>query len=254
MKHLLLPREKYAEESKKYGPSPFTFEIERDGQVLYYFGANHSRDPKNVQYSKLKEYWEGFLYKTNGQKRIVLIEGGLRRLREDEKSAIESGSEGGLVTLLVHRAGVDISSPDLEDQLLPEFDQETAMLYWFLSWVDNWQKNAEPKPDFNKSAEIWREDRRQRAEWKDCDISIDRLKSLYREIIGKEFSEFEIHNDLINPNKTGTLINEFARTKSDLRDEHIVSEIKKHWKEGKSIFAVFGSGHLIIQRPALEAL
>jgi len=67
-KDLLLPREQYEEESKKYGASPFTFEIENEKQVLFYFGSNHSRDPKNRQYPILKNYWERFLKTSNRKK------------------------------------------------------------------------------------------------------------------------------------------------------------------------------------------
>ena len=59
---------------------------------------------------------------------------------------------------------------------------------------------------------------------------------------------------LADPNKTGTRINEITTILTDAREVSIVSGIEKYWKEGKSIFAVFGSGHLIAQRPALEEL
>ena len=58
----------------------------------------------------------------------------------------------------------------------------------------------------------------------------------------------------MNPNKTETTINKIARAQSDLRDANIASEIERYWNEGKDIFVVFGRGHLIIERPALEAV
>jgi len=58
----------------------------------------------------------------------------------------------------------------------------------------------------------------------------------------------------IDPNRTDTKLNELIKTYSNERDLKIVAEIKKYWYEGKNIFAVFGSGHLIIQQPALEKL
>lgn len=71
---LLLPREKYFEAARARGQFP-SFEIEKHNQILFYFGANHSRDPQNGQYSELKKYWDEFLRKTNGKNSIVLIEG-----------------------------------------------------------------------------------------------------------------------------------------------------------------------------------
>ena len=80
------------------------------------------------------------------------------------------------------------------------------------------------------------------------------MKELYKKILDKNFDEKESPNDLINPNKTETPINKIARAQSDLRDVNITTEIVRYWNEGKSIFAVFGLGHLIIQEPALRKL
>lgn len=253
-KDFLLPREEYAEESLKYGKSPFTFEVDNGKQVLYYFAANHSPDPKNEQYPKLKEYWNKFTKITENKSRIILIEGGLRPLREDEKTAITSSSEGGLITFLANKEKIPVASPDLNDRFVENFDKETALLYWFLSGVDRYRRRPEPRLEFNEWLNKWCEDRKNIVEWKGVDISPDILRNLYRKIIGKEFSENESQNYLVNPNKKVTLINKFARILSDLRDFHIASEIERYWKEGKSIFVVFGSGHLIIQRPALEKI
>jgi homospermidine synthase len=116
---LLLPREKYEEESRKYSGEYSTFEIKTDKQALFYFGANHSRDPKNLQYPALKEYWQKFLKDTAGKEKIVLVEGSLRKLGKDKESAItKCGAEGGFITFLAHQAGVPIACPDISDEEL----------------------------------------------------------------------------------------------------------------------------------------
>src|SRR3989344_1041153 len=97
-KSLLLPREKYVEVSKQCGPSPFTFEIENEKQVLFYFAANHSHDPNNHQYPILREYWERFLKATEGKEKIVLVEGGARPVETDEDASIKRGAEASLIT------------------------------------------------------------------------------------------------------------------------------------------------------------
>src|SRR3989344_292997 len=253
---LLLPRKKYAEAEKSYGRDPSMFEIKNDKQVLFYFGANHSRNPADPQYPALKEYWNRFIKATKGKARIVLVEGGLRKLIEDETTAIVNSSEGGLITLLAHKTNVPVDCPDISNdelmQRLPDSNKDEVLLYWFLSWLNNFQKHADPKPDFEKSAQAWCENQKPRKMWKGVDISLPRLKELYKKILGKDFNENEDPNDLVNPNKTETAINKVARAQSDLRDAHIASEIERYWNEGKSIFVVFGRGHLIIEKPALE--
>ncbi len=254
---LLLPREKYAEESKKYGGEYSTFEIETDKQILFYFGANHSRDPQNPQYPALREYWQRFLKLAEGKEKIVLVEGGLRKLEKNEESAItKGGSEGGLITFLAHQADVTIACPDISDdelmKRLPDSNKDEVLLYWFLSWLNNFRKHADPKPDFEKSAQMWCKNQKPRKMWKDVEISLPRLKKLYKKILGKDFNENKNPNDLVNPNKTESVINKIARAQSDLRDANIASEIERYWNEGKSIFVVFGRGHLIIEKSALE--
>jgi hypothetical protein len=105
-KNLLLPREKYAEVSKQYGQSPFTFEIEKEGQILFYFGSNHSHDQNNHQYPILRKYWDRFLVTTEGKDKIVLVEGGSRKVEKDEETAITRGAEASFVTLLAHKSNI----------------------------------------------------------------------------------------------------------------------------------------------------
>jgi hypothetical protein len=254
----LLPRDQFASVSAAYGPGPFTREFKNERQVLFYFGANHSRNPADPQYSMLREYWAQFLAATEGKERIVLIEGGLRPVPENEEIAITSGSEGSLVTFLAHQANISVACPDISDEELirqqPKTSKEEILLYWFLSYVGNYQRQADPKPDFEKSVRRWCENQQQRKIWEGMEISLSVLKELYAKVLGREFDENEDPNDLVNPNKTETPVNRVARTQSDLRDANIVSEIERYWNEGKSIFVAFGSGHLIIEEPALKEL
>ncbi len=161
-----------------------------------------------------------------------------------------------MITFLAHQADVTIACPDISDdelmKRLPDSNKDEVLLYWFLSWLNNFRKHADPKPDFEKSAQMWCKNQKPRKMWKDVEISLPRLKKLYKKILGKDFNENKNPNDLVNPNKTESVINKIARAQSDLRDANIASEIERYWNEGKSIFVVFGRGHLIIEKSALE--
>ncbi|MDO8565391.1 MAG: hypothetical protein Q7R67_02115 [bacterium] len=257
IKDLLLPREKYAEVSQKYGSSPFTFEIEKPGQVLFYFGANHSKDPNNHQYPILREYWARFLKTAEGWEKVVLVEGGLRRMEESEELAITRGTEASLVTFLANKVGIPVISPDpsLEElaEQFPEIPKEEVLLMRFINRLDSYQRNNMTE-NFEEEIERWCNDRRRSDVWAGIDFSPANLKEIYKRIVGKGLDMNDNMNQLADPNRTGTRINEVATILTDAREVSIVSEIEKQWKEGKSIFAVFGSGHLIAQRPALEKL
>ena len=233
IKNLLLPRERYSEESKRWGRNPFTFEIEKDRKVLYYFGANHSSDPNNHQYPALREYWKKFL-KVSGKDRIVLVEGGLRPVAESEQEAIEKGSEGSWVTYFANKENIPVACPDMSTEEFLEMNKEVDKDEWFLT------------ENLRKFDYLQRSKRKM--------VLPEGFKELYKKYIGKDFDENENQNNLVNPNRNDAVTNKLSRMHSDLREVKIVSEIERYWKEGKSIFIAFGSGHLVIQKPALKAL
>jgi len=254
----LVPRDKCQEtRDKHYGPAPSTLKLERNGQVLYYFGSNHSHDPTNKQYPLLKDLWKEFLNKTDDQDRLVLIEGGLRPVADSEVAAIHQGVEGGLITLLATKEGLDLQSPDIPvNSLIGEYPQgqrSIADLYWFLINLNSYLNRPNPKPNFEGWFAQWYRYSHQTIRG-GFHSSLDDLKATYKETIGKEFDLEESPDPLINPNNTNTPINSISQELSDLRDTKIINEIEKLWKEGKSLFIVFGQGHLIIQEPALRKL
>ena len=109
---LLLPREQYKEEMLRRGRSPYMLEIKKGDQALFYFGANHSRDPDNHQYPILRDYWQKFLLETEGQDRIVLVEGILRIVGTREERSIKDGSEGNLVTMWARDLSILVACPE----------------------------------------------------------------------------------------------------------------------------------------------
>jgi hypothetical protein len=59
--------------------------------------------------------------------------------------------------------------------------------------------------------------------------------------------------DITTPASQDYVTNELARRSGELRDEHILRQIKKYWQEGRSPFLVFGSAHAITLEPALHS-
>jgi hypothetical protein len=107
---------------------------------------------------------------------------------------------------------------------------------------------------FDEIIEQWCIDKRHEEIWKGIEISLAKMKEIYKNILGKDLDLKDDMNQLADPNKTGTRMNEVSTILTDAREVSIVSEIERNWKQGKSIFVIFGSGHLIAQRPALEKI
>ncbi len=253
---LLLPRDRYQEVMKVRGKLPH-FEIENDNKILFYFGANHSRDPHNEQYPKLREYWNDFINKTKDLPRIVLIEGNLRKVEAIEEDAIRNGSEGSLVTIWATNSKIPLACPDplngeVGEELLKQFPKDYIAYYYFISNVNGWNRFPDPKPEFSSYVSGYFMREKERTSWTDFDFSLEHMKKIHRELFNEEFNENTFFNT-DNPNRTDSVINEVARASSDIRDFRIASEIIRYWNEGKSIFTVFGNGHLILEEDAIRA-
>ena len=254
----LLARDEYEMVRKKYKQVPSTLTLKKDNQSIYYFGANHSRDPENEQYGLLRTYWKEFLEETKGEDRAVLIEGGLRVQQSSETEAIKRGSEGALISLIATKERVEVQSHDIELITLisecPEKKREIADLYWFLANLDNYLHiTTSPKESFESWFTRWHDYSQQNMSggFEPC---LSDLKKSYKKFLGKEFSPNRIPNDLLNPNNTNTPVNKIAQEISDIREVKVINGIEELWKKGKSLFIVFGHGHLIIQEPALRKL
>lgn len=92
--------------------------------------------------------------------------------------------------------------------------------------------------------------------WVDVDFSIERIAALHEELFGKPLTwdDTQWVYDITTPTSQDYFTNELARTSGELRDEYILEQIQKYWREGKSPFLVFGSAHAIRLEPALAKL
>ena len=250
-----IPREQYQELSA--GKSiPYTFEIKKDSQVLFYFGANHSRDPRDKQYPVLRKYWKKFL--TQKDKKLVFVEGVLRNPRLTEKEAIQTGSEGSYITVLAARKKIPIICPepsrkDIITLLRRKFTEDQILYYEFASLIDHWRR-GKPKPEFMTwiKAVMAQESAKLNAK----NLTLEHMTKIHRRIFKKAFNHRQpkFFNHIINPNRTDSIINQVARMSSDIRERVIIKQIKKEWDSGHSLFVVYGSGHAFIQEPILRKL
>jgi len=252
-----LTRSRHDELQKEKGVN-YILEIRKKGKALIYFGANHSHDIKNPQNPKLKKAWQEFVADKKLKNKIVFIEGTHPRpLRRNEKEAIESGAEGGLITLLAHRAGIPTFSPEppkkeILKKLRKKFRSEEIQYYVFAGLVDQWNR-MRPRPDFKKWMEAIMP--KQEKLWNFRNFTLKRLLAFHKRMFGRFYKEKRgFFNGITNPNRNYSVINKIALTSSDLRDDVFIREIKRFWDEGKSIFAPFGSSHVILEEPILRRI
>ena len=238
--------------------SPDFFHMERDNQHLFYFGARHSDDVNDEQFHALGQCWNKFLRETGAGKRIVLVEGQKVAPRQDEKEAITEDGERGLITFLAAQHNIETFCPEPDmsterNELLKQFSKEEIEYYYFARAVDRWNR-FHTDVDFETFINPYLERDKRVSGWDDFEFSLNYMRSVHQQLFGNKFNlrDTKFFSSIVNPTLSKTVINKVAQASTEVRDKHIIREIEQLWREGYSIFVVYGKGHIPVQKPMLE--
>ena len=258
---LLMSWEEY--NKKESGLSrPYIFTIRNPKKYLLFFGARHVYDPKDLQFNQLREALVKFLKETKENNCLVLVEGN-RFLANSEEEGIKHGGEGGFITFLANQKNIPVVSPEppflsLYQELTKQFPREYIYYMRMAQWLAQWHRLLdENKQGFEKYfSEGYLKGYKEEFGWSDFDFSIENIKIIHKNLFNNDFdgNNGDFFYQISRPDKEISIINEVARAASLIRNIYIVEQIKKYWDDGKNIFIVYGSGHAIIQEPALRAL
>jgi|SRR3989344_128962 len=232
-------------------------------QLAYFFSANHSFDPNNEQYEKLRSFWKQFTEHADNP--IVFMEGGIHPVLPNDEVAIRRESESGLITRWAHELNISIRSaepPDLEQmqQLSLTFSRDEIAYYHFIRSVHQWLGQGDNMKALDvfigKTLEhygkVWN--------WNDFDFSLEHMKQLHRTFTGSDFdsdlasqSRDYFLNIFISIKDT-SVINRIGSELATLRNIHMVALFLEAWQQGYSIFASLGGSHVILQERAVRTL
>ncbi len=243
-------------------PVPYTYSIQKGDQFLYYFGANHSCDPNDPQYSILRTFWAEFLEKTKKQNCVVFVEGGKRKVYNSELEALECGAEANFITYHANKEGIETFSPEPPEkyrfeELLKKFTKEEIIYYEFARMAYQWNRHITKKYTFREYLKRSLARDKENSGWSDFDFSIEHMITLQKQWFDKDFNENDANFfvSVINPTKTTSRINELSRYEDDVfRDAHILKQIEKFWNEGKNLFVVYGESHAVRHERAVKSL
>ncbi len=246
--------EKYKELKSKGFVYPYTYKLIKNNKSLYFLGAKHSNDPNDSQFEIIKNLWLEFTEATGSENRIVLIEGGVTPVAENEKEAIQKYAEPGCMTYLAHTQQVQILSPepteDFETSVLVEkYGKEVVAVYQFANIVSQWQR-FEIKEDLDAYISKYLGRFFHKPIWQSFDFSPTNLKVLYKKVTDRVFdsSDKEFIFDFITP--TDSNISGFS---DDIRDNFILKKIRELWSSN-NLFIVYGSGHALRLEDALRQI
>lgn len=226
------------------------FIIRGKSQYIFCFGAIHVYNPKHSQFLAIEKFWRKFLDATEGQKRIVFVEGGKRPLAHTRREAIENGGEGDFTMWLAERAGAPVDSPepppDEERHKLEKFfSRENIELHYFAQYVYQWNRFSKKPPFADYINGFLKQDKRE-SRWKKFDFSLENMETIFRKRLGRPFkpNDKNFFYSIINPHYTKTVINKVSKVSGEIRDAYIAKNIIKQWNSRRSVFLVYGNGHI----------
>lgn len=249
--------------SKLKKTDPYTYAITNERQKLFYFGANHSHDPENHQYPELEKFWNTFVL-NDATKRIVLVEGGLRKVAEDLESAIVSDGESGYVTYKAAELDIEIDCPEPKESdermfLEKQFSKDEIQFYYCARLVPVWHRKGQGatfETFYQKfyGTRFLEVVEKRLPEWQNYDFSLQHMQQIQNKLFGEPFNEenLDFYKKIINPTKAEYRTNLVSGSCSRFRDVYVVKNIIDHWKKGKSMFVTFGVSHAIFQEQALR--
>lgn len=218
------------------------------GQVLYFFGAKHSNDPRDSQFDSLKETFDDFIRIAKGEK-VIFVEGPIHEIPQDYEVAIREQGETGAAQWLGRKAEIEIVRPEPNEKeqrqaLCASFDPHTVAYGMITQNLGAWfrhsrQSSFEDALNRTLSREI------KFSEVYGFAPSIDWLYEQHKKLFPDQPLEDKNFLDSISdPRKNDTQVNIIIAARSKIRNEYIFSKIAETWKSGKSIFIVYGRGHL----------
>lgn len=246
-----MPEHQQSNPTLKLGPNS-------NGQILYFFGARHGNDPTDAQFSQLKELWSDFLNVAKGE-RITFTEAAIREVPVTFEDAIKQRGEVGAAQWLSKQAGVTAMCPEPDDTeqreaLCADFSPQAVAYALIAQNLAAWFRHAH---DFPFSEAIERSVKR---ETKFSDIygfspDVVWFQEQHRKLFGDQQPEDKTFLDSIaDPRKNDTLVNQIVSGRTKMRNEYVRARIAEAWKSGKSIFIVYGKGHLVVLEAELKAL
>ncbi len=254
-----MPIMTYAEYGKIRHPIPYKYKLKTPSGLVYCFGEMHSFDPDHPQWPNQKELFHDFVSKTEGQKRSVFIEGGIKPPQPTEQESILSHGGMGLTTYEARTAGIDTYSPEPDEayersELEKTFSRDQIQYYYFARIVSQWGRKEEPKPDFTTYITGYLEGDEKESGWKDYDFSLEAMKVIHQTLFQKDFDENDIDffYAITHPVSDMCIINKVSAASSVIRDEYIVEQIHKYINDGYSIFVQYGCSHVVMWVPVLK--
>jgi len=258
----ILSYDNYAKIATEGFELPYVVELKRKNQKLLFYGSEHINNPEHIQFQDIESRWNSFLASETNP--LALVEGRFDEVKvedtQDRTTSIVAGGEAQFVVHLARRDSVPVVSPEPElvteaNKLASEFGEDQVVFFYFMRQL-SWWNGFSKKPDMLKEVTAMLDIMQKSLQWEGVDFSLDRMETIHQQLFNKQLDLGDIQwiYDATTPMTQDNVTNVIARRSGELRDEHILQEVQKHWRQGRSLFLIFGSGHAVRLEPAVRKL
>jgi hypothetical protein len=144
----LIPLQKYAKLKHK---KPYLFNFFKGKQEIFYLGVEHSKNPKNKQFSEIENWFNKFLNTHKKKDIVIILENYTPSLVLPKNEMIEKFGETGLVYFLAQKHNLKTICPEPSQKQILKFvksrkNKTRNILLWiFLNIISNKFKLKEIK-------------------------------------------------------------------------------------------------------------
>lgn len=228
------------------------------GQILFFFGARHTNDPTDAQFDQLRRQWDEFMSSSKGE-RMMFTEGPIRDVPEKYEDAIEKRGEVGAAQWLAKEADVTAIYPEPDETqqrktLCASYSPQDVAYTLIVQNLAGWFRHSHDAT-FIEAVERSVNREAKFADIYDFTPDVAWFRKKHTELFGNQKLENKDFLDSIaDPRKNNTLVNQIVAERTKMRNNYILERITETWNTGKSVFIVYGKGHLAILEPALKKL
>lgn len=227
-------------------------------QAVFFFGAKHTNNPNDEQFIVLEKLWGDF-FDNYGDNSVAICEGLVRKPVDSFVDAIKSHGESGAIQWFARKNRIEIicgepASLLQREYLCKKFDKDDVAYAIVVQRISGWFRGTHNRT----FSEVVNNSILNEIEFEDIYGFMPTTEWFY----SKHKNLFSIQNledklfidSITDPRTTNTIINSIISTRSKFRNDNLLSLINKLWKEGKSIFIVYGNGHLVVLRDSLKKI
>jgi hypothetical protein len=269
---------------QEYGSIPFAppyildFSTQSHGLLLY--GTEHSADPDDPKFVDIELKFKNFISKFRTDKIVIAIESNIPQNILSKEEMVREYRESGFLTFLANQFSISTICPEPKEKILPllvevfDFNKRDILLWAFLNtYFHVFLKSGLDKTklvaffrDLDRVLDLNVLDTAQETTilsviqehyWQFfCDrlsqIGSDLKLPSHIEVFLEDYKKINVSSleKAQTPFVTSTVINDIASGFNNVRDRYMTREILEVLAEGKSVFGVLGTNHVVAQEPA----